>query len=111
MHTWIIALAEGTLLSPEMQRIRLEINPIATAPISLGYGLGILNYNGLLGHNGGIVGYSSWALHDPETGASFFIVVNLGTEQGGFADGIFHDLMLFFYPERFAAFAATPTPS
>jgi hypothetical protein len=77
----------------------------------VGYGLGILEYNGLLGHNGGILGYSSWALHDPESGASFFIVVSLGTERGGTADGIMRDLLLLFYPERFAAFAATPTPA
>lgn len=111
MRTWIVALAEGTLLAPETQQARLEITSIVTTPVSVGYGLGILEYNGLLGHNGGILGYSSWALHDPESGASFFVVVSLGTEQGGTADGIFHDLMLLFYPERFAAMAATPTPA
>lgn len=111
MRTWTIALAEGTLLSRETQQARLETNPIVTTPFPLSYGLGILDYNGLLGHNGGIVGYSSWALHDPESGATFVVVVSLGTEQGGFADGIFRDLMLLFYPERFAAFAATPTPA
>jgi D-alanyl-D-alanine carboxypeptidase len=111
MRTWTVALAEGTLLSPETQQIRLETNPIVTTPVPLSYGLGILDYNGLLGHNGGILGYSSWALHDPESGATFVIVVSLGTEQGGFADGIFRDLMLLFYPERFSAIAATPTPA
>lgn len=111
MRSWTVALAEGTLLSPETQQARLETNPLVTTPFPVAYGLGILDYNGLLGHNGGILGYSSWALHEPESGASFFVIVNLGTEQGGFADGILRDLMLLFYPERFAALSATPTPA
>jgi D-alanyl-D-alanine carboxypeptidase len=109
MRTWAEALATGSLLTPETQAERLRLNPVSRPGQSVGYGLGILSYNGLLGHNGGIPGYSSWLVHDPATGTTLAVVTNRSTESGGTADPIFVGIARILFPDRFpAAPAATP---
>ncbi len=69
----------------------------------------MLSYNGLLGHNGGIVGYSSWMLHEPETGATLVIVTNRSGIAGGTADPIFGGIVQLLFPDRFPP-VHTPVP-
>lgn len=107
---WAEALATGTLLSPELHQQRLQIGAMLEGPISLGYGLGILSLNGLLGHNGGIRGYSSWVMYEPESGASIVVVTNRGGNEGGTSDPIFIGIASYLFPERFAS-APTATPA
>ncbi|MBA3274176.1 MAG: beta-lactamase family protein [Chloroflexia bacterium] len=106
---WAKALAEGTLISAEMHQERLQFTSFQSTPIEVGYGLGLLSFNGLLGHNGGILGYSSWVVHDPESGASIVVVTNRGGNEGGTSDPIFFGLASYLFPERFSALSpATP---
>ncbi len=106
---WAEALATGALLSPELQQARLQIGVMAEGPVSLGYGLGILSLNGFLGHNGGIRGYSSWVMHEPDSGASIVVVTNRGGNEGGTSDPIFIGIARYLFPERFAGLlGATP---
>jgi D-alanyl-D-alanine carboxypeptidase len=102
---WAEALARGSLISAEAQRERLQMLPLQTTPIEVGYGLGILSFGGLLGHNGGILGYSSWIVHDPDSGASIVVVTNRGGNEGGTSDAIFTGLVSYLFPDRFAALA------
>jgi D-alanyl-D-alanine carboxypeptidase len=113
MRTWGEALATGSLLSPETQRQQLEFTPFPNAAPGqeVGYGLGILSFNGLLGHNGGIVGYSLWLVHDPDTGATVAVVTNRATIDGGTADPIFGGIVSLLFPERFPPAPATATPT
>ncbi len=114
LGNWATALAQGRLLSPATQAERLQFTPFETTPLEVGYGLGLLSFNGLLGHNGGILGYSSWVVHDPESGASIVVVTNRGGNEGGTSDPIFIGLASYLFPERFTALSpATPvaTPS
>ena len=108
LRIWVREMSEGTLLSPSSQAERLQWMPFATTPLDVSYGLGILKLNGLLGHNGGIAGYSSWAMHAAEDDASIVVVANLGTEEGGFADQIFYGLCQMLFPDRFPPLIATP---
>src|SRR5690606_19572497 len=78
---WAKALAEGTLITPEMQQERLQFGAIETTPLSVEYGLGILSVNGLLGHNRGILVYRSRIMHDPASGASIVVVTNRGGNE------------------------------
>jgi hypothetical protein len=55
LKTWAVALATGALLSPPLQAERLAVRPFAQSPTA-GYGLGILDAYGFLGHSGGIFG-------------------------------------------------------
>jgi D-alanyl-D-alanine carboxypeptidase len=110
IHTWITALATGSmLLSAETLAERDTWNPLS--PIA-GYGLGILTFRGFLGHNGGILGYSSWMLHNPDNGFTVVIVVNRAGEKGGTADPFLGDILQLF-PEVVAASETVPaaTPS
>jgi len=107
LKIWLDALVSGSLLSPEVQAERLAIESWITEPLTLGYGLGVMEIGGLLGHNGGILGYSSWMLQDPETGASIIMVDNIGTTEGDKASGIiFGRIADLLFPGRgFAALA------
>jgi len=108
LRIWAKALAEGTLLTPATQRERLIMGPIESEPIRVGYGLGILELNGLLGHNGGILGYSSWMVHAPEEDATVVVVTNRGGNEGGTSDPIFIEIVRTLFPDRFPAAPATP---
>ena len=110
MRTWAEALATGTLLSPATQRERLAWTPIPTPFFDLRYGLGIMEINGLVGHNGGIVGYSSWMLHAPAEGATLVVVTNRSATEGGTADPIFYGVVRLLFPDRFPPLPAPATP-
>jgi D-alanyl-D-alanine carboxypeptidase len=113
LRTWAEALATGSLLSPAMQQERLRFEPFPSPTLDVGYGLGILTVNGMLGHNGGIAGYSSWVVHDPATRATIVVVTNRATERGGSSDPIFIGICQLLFPDRFPSLpapAATPAP-
>jgi len=102
MGTWAWALSTGALLSPEMQAERLTWGALATEPVSVSYGLGVLEIAGLVGHNGGILGYSSWMIHAPEEDATVVVVTNRAGTNGGTSDAIFNDLIVYLFPDRFS---------
>lgn len=102
LAAWAAALTNGTLLSPETQAERLRFEPLPPARVSLGYGLGILSLNGLIGHGGDISGYCSWAVHDPDASATVVLVTNwVGSVNT--ADQILIDPARHLFPERFPA--------
>ena len=105
LETWTEALGTGTLLAPETQAARLAFQPVQEGPVSLGYGLGILDLNGFVGHNGGILGYSSWAMYEPESGTTIVVVTNRAGTLGGTADQIFLNIALALFPEKFPGLA------
>ncbi len=57
---WVKALIRGDLISSQMQKERLDLKP--TANPNMTYGLGILSWNGAIGHNGEYYTYfTAWA--------------------------------------------------
>ncbi|MFD3721926.1 serine hydrolase domain-containing protein [Streptomyces sp. NPDC058674] len=77
LRVWARELATGSkLLTPELQRERLRLVPIATEPVRVAYGLGIGSFNGWLGHNGTILGYNTAMFHDPESRATVVVEMN-----------------------------------
>lgn len=72
---WAGALATGALLDPEMQAQRLSLHP--TGDPHAGYGLGVVNINGLVGHNGEISGYMSQAARRESDGTVIVVLSNL----------------------------------
>ncbi len=109
VRTWVEALATGsTLLSATTLAERNTWGELIPGSTVATYGLGILNFRGFLGHNGGIAGYSSWMLHEPSTGFTVVIVVNRAGEKGGTADPFLGEILQLF-PELTPAPAATPT--
>ncbi|MFD8373997.1 serine hydrolase domain-containing protein [Streptomyces sp. NPDC059688] len=84
LHTWAPTVATGQLpdgrrmISPAMQEQRL-VTPATPIP-GAGYGLGIFDVQGWIGHNGSLPGYESLTIYLPSTRTS--VVVLLNTDIG-----------------------------
>ena len=76
MHLWAPALATGKLLNPEMQEQRLQTLSLPGQPPPDGYGLGIFNLGGWIGHNGSVPGYEAVAVYLPEKQSTLVILIN-----------------------------------
>jgi len=109
MLAWARLLANGDLISPELQDQRLELTTISTDPYVVGYGLGIFTMAGYWGHNGGVNGYSTFMVHNLETDTTIVTATNLSTNAGGGADMIFWDIARLLDPALIPA--ATPEAS
>ncbi|WP_189888950.1 serine hydrolase domain-containing protein [Streptomyces xantholiticus] len=74
LRSWARTLATGTLLSPETQAQRLKTE--STGIPGAGYGLGIFDIQGWIGHNGSLPGYESLTLYLPESKATLVVLLN-----------------------------------
>ena len=84
MRIWAPALATGKLLTPEMQEQRLQTVGSPGMPPQDGYGLGIFNLGGWIGHNGSLPGYQAVVVYLPQKQTSLVILTNTDIEyQGG----------------------------
>ncbi|MGW1211533.1 serine hydrolase domain-containing protein [Streptomyces sp. NPDC002499] len=81
LHRWAKIVATGTLLSPETQKQRLKTLP--TGFPGLGYGLGIFDSGGWIGHNGSIPGYESVTVYLPSQKATLVVLLNTDITSGG----------------------------
>ncbi|MFH8789193.1 serine hydrolase domain-containing protein [Streptomyces roseoverticillatus] len=80
LRTWARVVATGSLLRPKTQAERLKTLP---TPISgVGYGLGIFNVQGWIGHNGSLPGYESLTIHLPEERATLVVLLNTDILHG-----------------------------
>jgi D-alanyl-D-alanine carboxypeptidase len=68
LAAYAVALTDGTLLGPKLQRQRLDsvvpVNP--KDPQGPGYGLGLASFGALYGHTGELPGFNTFVGHDPE---------------------------------------------
>jgi D-alanyl-D-alanine carboxypeptidase len=84
MRIWADALANGKLLTPQMQQQRLQTVSSPGMPPQDGYGLGIFNLGGWIGHNGSLPGYQTVVVYLPQKQTSLVILTNTDIEyQGG----------------------------
>lgn len=74
--TWARNLARGTLLKPETQAQRLTF--LDALPEHDGYGLGIENNNGWLGHGGNIFSHVSYPHYLPSEDLTMVVLFNSG---------------------------------
>lgn len=72
---WARALATGELLDADIQAQRLTWFP--TGDPHAKYGLGIVDINGLVGHNGEISGFMSQTAHRESDGTIIVVLSNL----------------------------------
>jgi D-alanyl-D-alanine carboxypeptidase len=96
------ALADGTILSPRTQRERLQIVNVPLSPaLTTGYGLGILDVNGFLGHDGAIYGFSTAMFHLPEKDATIVVIGNQSTNFTTPSLQAFLRIAQALFPSRF----------
>ncbi|MFJ9811404.1 serine hydrolase domain-containing protein [Streptomyces sp. NPDC101158] len=74
LRRWAPVLATGKLLSPETQAERLKTLPTGFAGTT--YGLGILETNGWIGHNGSLPGYETVTVYLPQEKATLVLILN-----------------------------------
>ncbi|MET9604028.1 serine hydrolase domain-containing protein [Streptomyces sp. NPDC006512] len=75
LKSWAKTLATGTLLTPATQAQRLKVTPAGNLP-DTGYGLGIFNVDGWIGHNGSLPGYQSLTVYLPQSQATLVVLLN-----------------------------------
>ncbi|MFD9301839.1 serine hydrolase domain-containing protein [Streptomyces sp. NPDC060048] len=80
LRRWAKVLATGQLLTPATQAQRLKVVP---ALPGTGYGLGIFNVQGWIGHNGSIPGYQTLAIYDPQSKATLVVLLNTDISAEG----------------------------
>ncbi|MFJ8196427.1 serine hydrolase domain-containing protein [Streptomyces sp. NPDC096152] len=87
MRIWARTVATGvlpdgrTLISPATQRQRLTTPP---TPIpGAGYGLGIFDVQGWIGHNGSLPGYESLTVYLPSARATLVVLLNTDIDYRG----------------------------
>ncbi|MEV7441072.1 serine hydrolase domain-containing protein [Streptomyces sp. NPDC091204] len=80
LRSWAKTLATGTLLTPATQAERLKV--IDALP-GAGYGLGIFNVHGWIGHNGSLPGYESLTVYLPQAQATLVVLLNTDTAYQG----------------------------
>jgi D-alanyl-D-alanine carboxypeptidase len=79
LQIWAKALATGKLLSAATQKERLNWLPITggSPTYPLKYGLAIANFDGFIGHNGGLPGFQSFMGYMPGKSEMIVILTNL----------------------------------
>ncbi|MCX5192629.1 beta-lactamase family protein [Streptomyces sp. NBC_00249] len=81
LRSWARTLATGTLLTPATQAERLKTTPMDIP--GDGYGLGIFNIQGWIGHNGSLPGYEVLPVYLPEAQATMVILLNTDVQTDG----------------------------
>lgn len=104
LQKWGVALGEGTLISPELQNERVQLLPnkdCPTCPEYDGYGMGIGNLEGWLGHTGDYLGYQSLVMHDEETDQTVVILTNFRnfTNSDHIPTDLFREMVPLLTPE------------
>lgn len=100
LAAWADALADGELLSSELQAERLQPRRFDGQTIEFGYGLGVIRLNDFIGHDGAIMGYSSVAMRYPEADATFVIIGNASTNSTTPTMDIFLAMVKKLYPDQ-----------
>ncbi|MBP1160678.1 serine hydrolase [Rhodococcus sp. PvR099] len=75
LRTWAHALYKGDLLDADTQKQRLQMLP-AEGIDGVGYGLGVFDVQGWIGHNGSLPGYKSVVVYLPEKDLTMVILIN-----------------------------------
>jgi D-alanyl-D-alanine carboxypeptidase len=87
MRIWAPTLATGKLLTPQMQAQRLQTVGSPGMPPQDGYGLGIFNLGGWIGHNGSLPGYQTVVVYLPQKQTTLVILINTDIEYQGSEPG------------------------
>ncbi|MEU6294285.1 serine hydrolase domain-containing protein [Streptomyces erythrochromogenes] len=74
LRSWARTLATGALLTPATQAQRLKTTSVGIP--GAGYGLGLFDVQGWIGHNGSLPGYQSLAVYLPQARATMVVILN-----------------------------------
>lgn len=82
---YVKALVGGGLLSPELQKARLDsVRPVdPAAPDGPGYGLALARFGPFYGHTGELPGFNTFAGYDPQTDTTVVVWTSLAPSPDG----------------------------
>ncbi|EFL15950.1 serine hydrolase domain-containing protein [Streptomyces sp. C] len=80
LRSWAKTLATGTLLTPATQAQRLKV--VEALP-GAGYGLGVFDVQGWIGHNGSLPGYQDLVVYLPGPQATLVVMLNTDIAHEG----------------------------
>lgn len=81
MRIWAKAVATGTLLKPAVQRQRERFLPFPY-PGEAGYGFGLFDIDGWIGHDGAVPGFESLTVYLPAKEATMVVLLNSDANPG-----------------------------
>ncbi|MET0672255.1 MAG: serine hydrolase domain-containing protein [Microbacterium pygmaeum] len=99
LATWSVALAEGDLLSPELQSARVDTDFLDGS--NLEYGLALQRFGDFVGHGGAIFGYNTTMMRFPEADATIVVVGNGSSNGSSGTLDVFAVVLQDLFPEQF----------
>ena len=103
LRTWAKALCAGTLLSPDLEKARLEGQVFEGQPDFVRYGEAVALIGEFCGHNGTIFGFSSEMWYLPAKDAVVVINVNrLDEDDESTSSNLFFTLAKIVFPQYVA---------
>jgi len=100
LRTWAKVLATGNLLRPATHAEQMKFGTIMTKPLHVGYGFGIADFGGLIGHNGAIFGYSTAMFCWPEADAIIVLAGNQSSNSSSATTQIAIQLARHLFPGK-----------
>jgi D-alanyl-D-alanine carboxypeptidase len=96
---WGELVGKGTLVSSSLQSQRLQFVKMDD---HLSYGLGVVQDSraNLLGHQGGMIGYTSQFYHLPDTGYTLAFFYNRTLDMHDYSDVMTYDVLKILFPNR-----------
>jgi D-alanyl-D-alanine carboxypeptidase len=100
LRLWGKALATGALLTPARHAEQMRFGTMTPKPLYVGYGFGIANFGGLIGHNGAIFGYTTAMFYWPEADAMIVLAGNQASNFSNAATEITIQIAEHLFPGR-----------
>jgi len=75
--------------------------PFPGQALDVGYGLGLLDINDFIGHNGAIYGYGTAMFYLPRANATIVVETNLSTNFSGVPLTVFLGIANYLFPRQF----------
>jgi D-alanyl-D-alanine carboxypeptidase len=100
LRTWGSEIAEGSLLQPQTQALRLQAKPFPGQQINIGYGLGCEVLNEFVGHNGAVLGFSSVVMRRPQVDVTIAAVANESTNFTTPTSNFSYAVIKELYPDQ-----------
>lgn len=102
LHKYVVALTDGTFLSPRLQKERMgtwvKLGAEKMFP-SARYGYNVFLFGGFIGHNGGLPGYISYMVRDPKKNTTTIMMLNIQPEDSAASLEILKKVIKILYPK------------
>jgi D-alanyl-D-alanine carboxypeptidase len=80
LGTWAASMSGNALLSEESAEARIDWHDFGSPPFT--YGLGLMSFANIVGHEGEAIGWEGWAGTDPESGITAVVFTNTCSDSG-----------------------------